>query len=187
MKRFLIAAVIVVFSASLSYAAGDGDHGGGQMKDFLWRILNFTVFATIIYLLANKAVKGFFAGRRQRIQESIEEAERFRNEAREKLREYETKLEEASQEIAGIAEMIRTQGEREKEKIIEDARTAAVKMKEDAGTRIEQEYKKAIAELKEEATQLSVEMAEEILKNNIDEKDHETMVDDFLNRMVTRN
>ncbi|MCK9230465.1 MAG: ATP synthase F0 subunit B [Syntrophales bacterium] len=186
MKRFLIAAAIVVFSAGLSYAAGDGDHSG-QMKDFLWRILNFTIFTAIIYLLARKAVRGFFSGRRRRIRESIEEAERFRDESLEKLREYETKLEKASQEIVGIAEMIRSQGEREKEKIIDDAKIAAEKMKQDAGTRIDQEFKKAVAELKEEATRLSVEMAEEILKNNIDEKDHEAMVDDFLNRMVTRN
>ena len=60
-------------------------------------------------------------------------------------------------------------------------------MKEDASVRIDQEFKKAIAELKEEATRLSVDMAEEILKKNVNEKDHEAMVDDFLNRMVTRN
>lgn len=186
MKRLLIAVAIIVFSSGLSYAAGDGDHGG-QMKDFLWRIFNFTIFAGIIYLLARKAVRGFFTGRRQRIQESIEEAERIRDEAREKLREYEAKLEKASQEIVGITEMIRNQGELEKNKIIEDARVAAEKMKEDAGARIDQEFKKAVAELKEEATRLSVEMAEELLKNNIKEQDHEAMVDDFLNRMVTRN
>jgi F-type H+-transporting ATPase subunit b len=187
MRHVIAAFLVVVFSAGVAFASAEGDGHGGQMVNFAWRIFNFTVFAVVIYLLGNRAIRGYFAGRREEIKQSIEEAERVRDEAREKLEEYNVRLEKASEEIKEISEMIRAQGDADKEKIIKDAQTAAEKMKEDAGARIDQEFKKAVVDLREEATKLSVEMAEEILRENISEKDHEGMVNDFLNRMVTRN
>jgi len=60
-------------------------------------------------------------------------------------------------------------------------------MKEDSEARVEQEFKRALHHLRREATELSVTMAEEILAKNIQAEDHEKMVNDFLDRMVTRN
>jgi F-type H+-transporting ATPase subunit b len=60
-------------------------------------------------------------------------------------------------------------------------------MKEDAHARIEQEMKGASDQLKEEAVQLSVKMAEEILKRSITEQDHETMVKEYMDKVVIRN
>ena len=60
-------------------------------------------------------------------------------------------------------------------------------MKEDAQARIEQELQKASAQLRGEAVQLSVKMAEDILKRNITEKDHETMIKEYLDKVVTKN
>ena len=76
--------------------------------------------------------------------------------------------------------MIKAQGLAEKEKIIESARITAEKMKEDAQARSEQELKKARSQLRAEAVELSVQMAEEILKKNIKKGDHENIVKDYL-------
>ncbi|OPL15947.1 MAG: hypothetical protein AVO39_06700 [delta proteobacterium MLS_D] len=187
MRHVIAAFLVVLFSAGVAFASGEGDGHGGQMMNLAWRFFNFSVFAVVIYLLGNRAIRGYFVGRREEIKLSIEEAERLRDEAREKLEEYNERLEKASEEIREISEMIRAQGAADKEKIIRAAETTAEKMKEDAGARIDQEFKKAVSDLKEEATKLSVEMAEELLRENISEKDHEAMVNDFLNRMVTRN
>ena len=83
--------------------------------------------------------------------------------------------------------MIKAQGVAEKEKIIEEAKRTAEKMEEDSKARMDQEFKKALNQLRTEAAGLSIKMAEEILKKNIKEKDHENMVNDFLDRMVSRN
>jgi F-type H+-transporting ATPase subunit b len=47
--------------------------------------------------------------------------------------------------------------------------------------------KGASDQLKEEAVQLSVKMAEEILKRSITEQDHETMVKEYMDKVVIRN
>ena len=107
--------------------------------------------------------------------------------AEKKYREYSEKIDKASSEIDGIIEMIKAQGLAEKQKIIDDAHKVAQKMKEDAQARIEQELQKAASQLRLEAVHLSVKMAEEILKRNITEKDHEAMIKEYMDKVVSKN
>jgi F-type H+-transporting ATPase subunit b len=117
----------------------------------------------------------------------MENAAKEKIKAEKKYREYSEKIEKASQEIDGIMEMIKAQGSAEKQKIIEDAGRVAQKMKEDAQARIEQEFNKASYQLRSEAVQLSVQMAEEILKKNITAQDHEVMVREYMDKVVNKN
>ena len=82
--------------------------------------------------------------------------------------------------------MIKSQGEAEKQKILEDAKKAAEKMKEDTQARMEQEFQKASRQLRMETIQLSVQVAEDILKRNIKPEDHENMVKDYLDKVVRK-
>ena len=92
----------------------------------------------------------------------------------------------ATDEIDGIVEMIKAQGLSEKTKIIEEAKKAAVKIEEDTKARMEQEFNSASQQLRQEAAQLSVEMAEELLKRSITAQDHDNMVRDYLDKVVIK-
>jgi F-type H+-transporting ATPase subunit b len=59
-------------------------------------------------------------------------------------------------------------------------------MKEDTQARVEQELKLAGNLLRAEAVKLSVEMAEELLKRNITAADHDAMVKDYLDKVVSK-
>ncbi|MEA2014058.1 MAG: ATP synthase F0 subunit B, partial [Thermodesulfobacteriota bacterium] len=155
--------------------------------NFAWRFFNFIILLVIIYKLLAKAIGKFFAGGRESIKASLEEAVAAKERAEKRLREHSDRLDKATAEIQGIADMIKAQGLVEKEKIIEEAKKTAEKMKEDSKARMDQEFNEAINHLKAEAAELSITMAEEILKKNIKERDHEIMVDDFLDRMVNQN
>jgi F-type H+-transporting ATPase subunit b len=132
-------------------------------------------------------MKEFFSGRRAGIKEDLEKSVEKKAGAEKKYREYSEKLDKASTEIDGIIEMIKAQGITEKQKIIEDGEKTAKKMKEDAQARIEQEMKKATDQLKAQAVDLSVKMAEEILKRSITQEDHKSMVKEYVNKVVIRN
>lgn len=187
MKRFFVALLLYALIPAVAYASGgEGAHEGG-VGDFWWRILNFVILAAVLYKLSAKAVVNFFVGDRASIKNSLDEAVTAKEDAETKLAEHTAKLDKATAEIEGIADMIKAQGLAEKEKIIEEAKRAAAKMKEDSEARIDQEFKRALEQLRKEATELSVAMAGEILEKNIAEKDHEKMVNDFLDRMVSRN
>jgi F-type H+-transporting ATPase subunit b len=182
--------LIVLITACVAFASGGeggGEGGGNKWFDFAWKAFNAALLIGFLAWLLAPKIKSFFAGRRQEIKESLENATIQKAQAEKQYREYAEKIDKASQEIDGIFEMIKAQGVVEKQKIIEDATKVAQKMKEDAQARIEQELKKASGQLRSEAVALSVQMAEEILKKNITAQDHEAMVKEYMDKVVSKN
>jgi F-type H+-transporting ATPase subunit b len=175
-----------LLALTAAYASGgEGSHEGPSWFDFTWRVVNFLILAGILYWLLAKKVKAFFTGRREGIRTALADALTAREEAKNRFREYDTKLDKATGEIDEITRMIQAQGLTEKERIIEDARKTAEKMKEDTLARMEQEFNKASQGLRVEAVRLSTQMAEEILRKNIQASDHETLVKDYIEKVVT--
>ncbi len=180
--------LVLLISANGVYASGgEGGNDSKKWTDLAWKTFNFIVLVGFLYWLLAAKIKAFFVDRRKDIKESLENTATQKNEAEKKYREYSEKIDKASLEIDGIFEMIKAQGVAEKQKIIEDAQKVAQKMKEDAKARIEQELQKASSQLRVEAVQLSVKMAEQILKRNITEKDHEAMVKEYMDKVVSKN
>jgi F-type H+-transporting ATPase subunit b len=177
-----------LFTLTAAYASGGGEggHEGPSWFDFTWRVVNFLILAGVLYWLLAKKVRAFFAGRHEGIRTALAEAVIAREEAEKKFREYAAKLDKASGEIDEITRMIQAQGLAEKERIIEDARKTAEKMKEDTQARMEQEFAKASQELRIEAVRLSTQMAGELLRKNIQVDDHEALVKDYIEKVVNK-
>ena len=183
----VLAILPFVFTSAMAYAAGGGEGDSrAQWIDFGWRMLNFVILVGFLYWATAKKAREFFAGRRENIKTTLAEAIAEKEEAERKFNEYSVRLEKATEEMNSIIETIKAQGLVEKEKIIEDARKTAEKIKEDAKMRIEQEFKAAVSELRLEAVQLSVQMAEEVLKKNITPEHHQYMVKDYLDKVVKK-
>lgn len=186
-KSFVqIIAFALLMAPDVHAAAGGGEDHGKELVDFAWRVVNMIVLVGFLYWLLAQKIKEFFIGRREGIKSALEQAKIAKEEAEQKYREYTEKLDKATEEITGISDMIKAQGLAEKERIIEDARKAAQKMKEDTQARLEQEFKQASNLLRAEAVKLSVEMAEELLKRNITAADHDAMVKDYLDKVVSK-
>ncbi len=185
---FFICLYFGFFAVNAVHASGGG--GGDEGPNwfgFAWRVVNFLILIGVLYWLLADKIKSFLSARRAGIQTALAEAVTAREEAEQKFREYSAKLDKATGEIDEIKQMIQAQGLTEKERMIEDARNAAKKMKEDTQTRMEQEFKKASRELRIEAVRLSTEMAEELLRKNIRANDHEAMVTDYIEKVVNKN
>jgi F-type H+-transporting ATPase subunit b len=185
---FFTTLIIFLLSISIAFASGEAEGGNGtaQWISLGKKAFNFVVLVGLLYWLLAAKMKEFFSGRRVEIKQTLEEAVEKKAEAEKKYREYSEKIDKASVEIDGICEMIKAQGVTEKQKIIEDAEKAAKKMKEDAHVRIEQELKGAADQLKVQAVQLSVQMAEEIIKRSITAQDHEAMVKEYMDKVVIK-
>ena len=184
---FTLFIFLILISIAFAAAEGEGGHDSKEWIDLGKKTFDFVVLVGLLYWLLAAQIKEFFSGRRAEIKKTLEESVERKAEAEKKYREYSEKIDKASVEIDGIFEMIKAQGITEKQKIIEDAEKAAKKMKEDARTRIEQELKGASDQLKAQAVQLSVQMAEEILKQSITAQDHEVMVKEYMDKVVIRN
>lgn len=188
-KSLWLALAMVFLAEAVAFAAGGGESGGShkaEWKDFGWRMVNFVILVGFLYWFLAQKIKDFFSGRRADIKTSLEDAQIAKEEADKKFKEYSAKLDKATEEIDGIVEMIKAQGLAEKEKLVEDAQKAATEIEADAKARMEQEFKNASNLLREEAVQLSVQMAEELLKRSITAQDHEHMVRDYLDKVVIK-
>ncbi|HDQ03357.1 MAG TPA: ATP synthase F0 subunit B [Deltaproteobacteria bacterium] len=179
--------VILLFAGAAGAAAPEGGHTKDDWIELAWKTLNFIILVGFLYWLLAPKIKAFFIDRRKDIKESLESTAAQKSEAEKKYRDYAEKIDKASSEIDSIYEMIKAQGVAEKQKIIDDAQKVAQKMKEDAKARIGQELQKATAQLRIDAVELSVKMAEEILKKNITEKDHEAMIKEYMDKVVSKN
>ncbi len=171
--------------AAVCFAA-EGGHGGGgaQFKDFLYRLLNFSILVGVMYYLTKKPLANFLANRKESIRRTLQELELKKAEAEKKYEEYQGKLAALDEETKKIIEEYIQEGEREKEKIIEAAKKQAQYIKEQAQFAIRQEVKVAKADLQKEIAEMTVKTAEEILKKNIKKKDHDRLIDEFRKKVV---
>jgi F-type H+-transporting ATPase subunit b len=73
-KNMLLALMILMPSLVL---AGHGEHHEVTMfnSDFFYRVLNFTIFAGLVYYLAANPIKAFFVGRAEGISNQLKEIE----------------------------------------------------------------------------------------------------------------
>jgi F-type H+-transporting ATPase subunit b len=188
--RTLLPLIAALFWLTAAHASGGGEaagHEGLNWLNFFWRSVNFLALAGVCYWLLAKKMRDFFAGRRDGIRTAMEEAASARETAQKQFADYSARLDKATGEIDQIGELIKSQGLAEKARIVADARKAADKMKEDAQTRMEQEFNKAVRQLRVDAVRLSTAMAEELLKKHIRVTDHETMVKEYIERVVNKN
>ena len=182
-------ALLVLASVFTGIATAFASGGGGEegsWGDFLWRLINFIILVGAITWFLAKKVKAFLAGRRDEIRVALADAETARKEAEKCHQETMAKLERATDEIARFNAMLEAQGQAEKARLIEDAKKVAGKIKEDTQASMEQEFAKASRQLRIEAVRLSTEMAAELLKRHIRPEDHEAMVADYIEKVVTK-
>ncbi|MBU5638478.1 ATP synthase F0 subunit B [Geomonas sp. Red69] len=167
-------------------AAHEGGHQAAQMKDFMWRCIDFAALVAIaVWALKKADVKGTLAARRDGIEKTLKEAVAAKEAAEKKFAEYSQRLDQANQEIEVISANMKREGELEKERIIAEAKEAAARIKVQAEAAAAQEVLKAKDELRAEAARLAVELAEQKIKQNIAKGDQDKLVGDYISKVVT--
>ena len=179
--------VALITCAVVAFASEGGGHAdsGAQMKDFIWRVVDFAVLAgIIIWALAKQNVKGGLKARQDDIETTLREATAAREAAERKLKEYTAKLESANKEIDELSASIKKDAEAEKVRMIAEAGAMAEKIKDQARQMAAQEIQKARSVLRQEAAHLAVELAEKKIKENITKSDQDKLVGDYLSKVV---
>lgn len=183
------ALVLGAAAAGFAQEAAEGAHHvdhGAQMKDFMWRCIDFAALAAIAIWAIKKAdVKGTLAARRAGIERTLKEAVEAKEAAEKKFAEYSQRLDQANKEIEVISANMKREGELEKERIIAEANEAALRIKAQAEAAAAQEVLKAKDELRAEAARLAVELAEQKIKQNIAKGDQDKLVGDYISKVVT--
>lgn len=169
----LLVGAVLMLTASDAFAAGGGAHGASHVdwKHFIGTVLNFILFAGIIYMAAGRKVQDFFKERKEALEFDLNEATRLRDEAVARLREYQGRLDALEQERQALLDEYHKQGQREKERLVEDAERQSKKLYADAELMIQQETKRAIDLLEEKAVDHAIALAQELVVERLKEEE----------------
>jgi len=179
---FLLLTLYCLLYSTPVFAIEEGGHGGES--GMVWRIVNFAILALAVFLIVRYLkVKDFFADRRNSIRAELEEAKKAKEDAENKLKEFELKFSAIDKRIKEIYQEIRSEGEIEKKRIIEEAIRLSDRIQEQARAAAAQEIKKAREEIKGEIAKVAVEMAEEILRSELTAADHERLIKEYLEKV----
>lgn len=143
-------------------------------------LLNSALLFGLLYHFGRKPVAEALKRRKRNIMHGMDEAARMREEAEDRLADYEEKLERIEEEIVRVTREMREAGEAERERILKEARERHARMERDARLLIEQETKEARALLLRETVRAAIRSAEERLTQQITPADQQRLADEYL-------
>jgi F-type H+-transporting ATPase subunit b len=175
-----------LFLAASAWAAehGEESHAAAAWMDFMWRVINFALFAGIIWKLAGKRMKEFLAGRREQISSELQDMQSRKVEAEKKLKEVEKSISNLSQERQQILDQAREQGEAMRQSILAKAEEEAGKIREQAKIKASQEMNQAVDALRAEMADTVIESAEKLIVSKLGKKEQEKLIDEYLTKVV---
>lgn len=181
--------VVPALSSSETGDGAEGEHGDahgtkGWVATDTYRVMNFLVLAIALVFLLRKPLKQALNNRISGIQNQLDELEEKKKAAEAKLVEYDEKLASLDKEAENIvAEYIR-QGEEAKVRILKEAEAASEKLEAQAKRNIQSEFKQAKEKLHRDVLEKALVKAESLIKEKITGKDQESLVDDYLKKVV---
>ena len=150
-------------------------------------IINIVILFFILRAILFKPVTKFMADRARRVQESIEQSEKDKNQAKALLAQYEAQLKTAETEADTIIRTAREQAKAEAERIIADGRVSVDTMVAGARRKLEMEQQAAMAAFRQEAASLVVAASGRLVGREIQNEDNRQYADMLLNELHSQN
>ena len=150
---------------------------------FVAQICNLFILIYLIKLFLFKPVLEILEKRRAAADAEIIQAEETKAKAEAIRAEYERNMQDARQKANEILDSARNTAAIQSEKILKEAQDQTFAMKNKAEKEIAQEKKKAVNEVKGEIGDMAVEIAAKVIEREINEKDHEKLIDEFISNV----
>ena len=149
-----------------------------------WEIITQLINLLLLFLLLKhflfKPVQNILNARQAEIDKSYADAETAQTRAEELRDEYEKRISDAKAEAADIAKAASRKAQAHYDEVVGTAKADAARLREKAEAQIEQEKMKAMNELKDEISGIAVDIASKVVEREIDEKDHEELISEFI-------
>ena len=121
--------------------------------------------------------------RRKAADQEISQAKEARDEAMAIKETYEENMRQAKAEANEILSHAQKTAAARSEEIIGEAQAQAVRIKEKASADIAQEKKNALNQVKDEISGIAMAIAEKVVERQLNEEDHEKLVNQFIDNL----
>lgn len=181
----LVTVVLLIGWAEPALAAKQPPPAWRFWWDWAWKIVNFLVLAFLIYKLAKKPLKEFLAGARANVAAELEEVNKAKAEAEAHLKLIQEKTAGMAQELESYEEALGQLAERDRQRMIDEAREASEMIMDRAKLQAEMALQHARLELTSEIVELAAELAEAKLKEAVSPQDQDRFLDKFTSGALT--
>ena len=147
---------------------------------FAFALINFAIFAFIMWKLAARPLADFVRTRHTTIRKDLDEAQALHKEAEARLAEYQQKIAGLDREIDTLLAQVKQEAEGEKARIIAEAERQAVALKAEAEAQIQVELRRMQAALKSEAVNAAIAAAEQLLATRTTSEDQVRLSERFV-------
>lgn len=160
---------------------------GLNLPKLIYQIINFVLLMVILYALLYKRVLAMLAERRQRIEQSLKDAEQVKLQLANAKRDYDAEIAKARQEAAAIVAQAQERAKAQEAEIIAQARRDADKVREDARMQASQERDQMLREAKNQIAELVTLTASRVLDAELKAAGHDKLIAESLAALDRRN
>jgi F-type H+-transporting ATPase subunit b len=157
-----------------------------SVPELVWGISSFLIVFLLMWKYAFPSVKKGMDARTDRIRDSLSSAEQAKNDAQTILDDYQRQLADAKNEANRIIEESRQTAEALRRDLIARAEADAAEIRARATADIEAAKERAMEELRGQLTDLTIELAERVVKRNIDRESNARLIDDYITSIGDR-
>jgi len=130
-----------------------------------------------------KPVQKILQQRQEMVNADLDAAEAARVEAQTAQAEYARSLEGAREEADALMRGAAQTAQTRSEQILNDAKQEAAAIRAKASEDIARDRKNAVNEIKNDISQIAVSIASKVVEKEISEKDHEKLIEEFIDKM----
>jgi F-type H+-transporting ATPase subunit b len=182
MRSLLTSALLAAFSASplLAQEEEKVDLLSPNAGVMFWTLIIFVVLLFILARFAFKPLTAAVEAREKALEEAITSAKRDRDEAALLLAEQKKAVDAARADAQRVVAESRTTSEKLRNEMLEQTKQQQHELLERARGEIDNERKRAIADLRREAVDLALAGASKVVERNLDDQTNRKLVESFL-------
>ncbi len=154
-------------------------------NEVIWGAISFGVLFLLIAKFAYPALKKGIDARADKIRSTLDEAERTRDEANEILEQYRRQLADAKNESARIIEEARQAADKLRQDLKAQAEAEVGELKQRAQEDIAAQVERAMGDLRARVADMTIELTEKVVQRNLDRETNLALIERFIDEAET--
>ena len=175
-----ITALVVAQEEHVEEPQNDPEHLYPHVEELIVGAIAFAVLFFFVWKWVLPRLGKILEERRQKIQGSLEEAERAKSDADKLLADYQQKLRDAGSEAGRIIEDARKTAEQMRKDLLAKAEDESRQIVAKAQEEVRAERDRAVQALRRELAEASVELAARVVGETLDKDKHVRLVEGFI-------
>jgi F-type H+-transporting ATPase subunit b len=149
----------------------------------IWTLVSFAITLYVLKRYAFGPIQKLIDDRRTRIRESVEEADRAREEARTLLEEHKALIGQAKSDAEGILAEARKIADAQQVRMREETEEDRKRQLDETKRQVDQAVQQAYQKLRSDVADLTLQAVEKVTRKSLDDADQKRLIDEALSEI----